>query len=188
MIPEGNYLARGMSMSDGKSKIKGSHGITVVFNVTQDGPHKGQILEWTGWLSDASKGRTAESLVLCGFDGQDPETIKKNEVLLVVQHEDIPPDPNNPSAPVRKRARVSWVNDPARGGMGMEPLDGAERAQVMADLRGLVFAKREEMNKKAAASGDGTSFNYGANGTGAPPGPPPVQQPPPGPAREKPKF
>ncbi len=187
MIPEGMYLARGMSMSDGKSKDKGTLGITVVFLVTQDGPQKGQMLEWTGWLTEKSKDRTAQSLVLCGFDGTDPETIKKNEVLLVVEHEALPPDPNNPSAPERKRARVSWVNDPARGGAGMVPLDGTERAQVMSDLRGLIFAKREEMNKKAAAGGD-TSFNYGANG-GAPQGaPPPAAAPPPAPAKAPPRF
>ena len=185
MIPEGNYLARGMSMSDGKSKIKQSPGITVVFAVTQKGPHEGQMLEWTGWLSEAAQGRTAESLVLCGFDGTNPETIKKNEVLLVVQHEDIPPDPNNPNAPPRKRAKVAWVNDPARG--GMEPLDGAEREQVMSNLRALVFAKREEMNKKAAASGDAASFNFGANGTGTPP-PAAQTAPPPAAAKAPPRF
>ena len=183
MIPEGNYLARGISMSDGKSKDKGTLGITVVFNVTQDGPQKGQMLEWTGWLTDKAKARTAESLVLCGFDGTDPKTIGTREVLLVVEHEDVPPDPNNPPAPgtpPRKRARVSWVNDPARGGMGMTPLDGAESAQVMADLRGLVFAKREEMNKKAAASGE---YN------GAPPNaPPPPPPPPPAAAKAPPRF
>jgi hypothetical protein len=185
MIPEGNYLARGVSMSEGKSKDKGTLGITVVFNITQDGPQKGQMIEWTGWLTDKSKARTAESLVLCGFDGTDHKTIGARDVLLVVEHEDVPPDPNNPNAPTRKRARVSWVNDPARGGMGMVPLDGAEQAQVMSELRGLIFAKREEMNKKAAASGD-TSFNFGANGT--PAGAPPAAAPAQAPARTPPKF
>ena len=185
MIAEGMYLARGLSMSDGKSKEKGTLGITVVFLITQEGPQKGQMIEWTGWLTDKTKDRTAQSLVLCGFDGQDPETIKKNEVVLVVEHEDIPADPNNPTAPPRKRAKVAWVNDPARGGMGMVPLDGAERAQVMQDLRGLIFAKREEMNKKAAASD--SSFNYGANG-GPPPQAPPQQQAPPAAAKAPPRF
>jgi len=194
MIPEGNYLARGTSMSEGKSKDKGTPGITVVFSITQEGPQKGQLLEWNGWLTEKSEGRTAESLALCGWDGSDPKTISSKEVLLVVEHEVIPPDPNkpapDPSAPPRKRAKVAWVNDPARGGMGMEPLDGAEREQVMSNLRALVFAKREEMNKKAAASGDAASFNFGANGAGAPAGalPPAQQQPTPGPARTPPKF
>jgi hypothetical protein len=188
MIPEGNYLARGLSMSDGKSKEKGTLGITVVFGVTQDGAQKGTMLEWTGWLTEKSKGRTAESLVLCGYDGTDPKTIGLREVLLVVEHEDVPADPNNPSAPPRKRAKVAWVNDPARGGMGMVPLEGAEQAQVMADLRGLIFSKREEMNKKAAASGDAASFNFGANANGAQGAPPPPPAPPPGPARAAPRF
>ncbi len=187
MIPEGMYKARGLSISTGKSKDKGTLGVTVVFSITQEGEQKGQMIEWTGWLTDKSKARTAESLVLCGFDGADPETVKKKEVLLVVEHEDVPADPNNPNAPARKRARVSWVNDPNRGGMGMVALDGAEQAQVMADLRGLVFAKREEMNKKAASTGDAGSFNYGANGSGAGAPPPPVA-PPPAPARTPPKF
>jgi hypothetical protein len=189
MIPEGNYLARAMSMAAGESSQKKSPGITVVFSITQDCPQKGQIMEWTGWLSEAAKARTAESLVLCGFDGHDPETVKKNEVLLVVEHEDVPPDPNNPNAPPRKRARISWINDPARGGGGMVPVDGAKQAQVFSDLRGLIFAKKEEMAKKAAASGDAGSFNYGANANGAPQGaPPPAQQPPPAQAKAPPKF
>jgi hypothetical protein len=188
MIAEGMYKARGTSLSVGKSGQKGTLGATVVFSITQDGPQKGQLIEWTGWLTDGAKGRTGESLVLCGYDGADPTSIGKNEVLLVIEHEDIPADPNNPNAPPRKRARVSWVNDPARGGMGMVPLDGAEQAQVLADLRGLVFAKREEMNKKAAAAGgDSAGFNYGANGTGAP-GAPPAAAPPPAAAKAPPRF
>src|SRR5271154_1906788 len=126
MIAEGMYKARGTSLSVGKSGQKGTLGATVVFSITQDGPQKGQLIEWTGWLTDGAKGRTGESLVLCGYDGADSTSIGKNEVLLVIEHEDIPADPNNPNAPPRKRARVSWVNDPARGGMGMVPLDGAE--------------------------------------------------------------
>jgi hypothetical protein len=192
MIPEGNYLARGTSMSEGKSKDKGTPGVTVVFSITQEGPQKGQLLEWNGWLTEKSEARTAESLALCGWDGADPKTVGTKEVLLVVEHEVIPPDPNkpapDPNAPPRKRAKVAWVNDPARGGMGMVPIDGVEREEVMSKLRALVFAKKEEMAKKAAASGDGTSFNYGANGTGAPPGPPPAQQPPPAPAKAPPRF
>jgi hypothetical protein len=191
MIPEGNYLARGTSMSEGKSKDKGTPGITVVFSITQDGPQKGQLIEWNGWMTEKSEGRTGESLALCGWDGTDPKTIGAREVLLVVEHEVVPPDPNkpapDPSAPPRKRAKVAWVNDPARGGAGMVPIEGAEREEVMSRLRAIVFAKREEMAKKAAASGDAGSFNYGANGTG---GPPPAQQPPPQqqPAKAPPKF
>jgi hypothetical protein len=189
MIAEGLYKARGTSLSVGKSGTKGTLGATVVFSITQDGPQKGQLIDWTGWLTEAAKGRTGESLVLCGYDGTDPATIGKNEVLLVVAHEDYTPDATatNPNPVAQKRAKVQWVNDPNRGGAGMVPLDAAEQAQVMQDLRGLVFAKREEMAKKAAASGDGTSFNFGANGQqGAPP--PAQQQPPPTAAKAPPRF
>ena len=180
MIAEGMYKARGTSLSVGKSGQKGTLGATVVFNITQDGPAKGQLVEWVGWLTDGAKARTGESLVLCGYDGTDPASIGAKEVLLVIEHEDVPPDPNNPNAPPRKRARVSWVNDPNRGGMGMVPLDGAEREQVMQDLRGLIFAKKEEMLKKQAAQGDG----FVANGTAAPP----PQVPPPAAAKAPPRF
>lgn len=189
MIAEGIYKARGTSLSVGKSGQKGTLGATVVFNITQDGPQKGQLIEWTGWLTDAAKGRTGESLVLCGYDGTDPATIGKNEVLLVVAHEDYTPDATatNPNPVAQKRAKVQWVNDPNRGGTGMVPLDGAELAQVMQDLRGLVFAKREEMNKKAAASGDSGSFNHGYNGQ--PQGAPmPQAAPPPAAAKAPPRF
>jgi hypothetical protein len=146
------------------------------------------MIEWTGWWSDKAKDRTAESLVLCGYDDTIPDSIGKNEVLLIVEHEDVPPDPNNPNAPPRKRAKVAWVNDPERGGSGMVPMDGAEREQFRADMRGVMAAKREEIAKKKAASGD-TSFNYGANGTGAPVGAPPAgAAPPPAAAKAPPKF
>lgn len=183
------YKARGTSLSVGKSGQKGTLGATVVFNITQEGPQKGLLIEWTGWLTENAKSRTGEALVLCGYDGTDPVSIGKNEVFLVVQHEDYTPEvtATNPNPVTQKRARVAWVNDPARGGVGMVPLDGAEQAQVMQDLRGLIFAKREEMNKKAAASGDATSFNHGYNGQpqGAPP---PQAAPPPAPAKAPPRF
>jgi hypothetical protein len=161
-----------------------------MFNITQEGPQKGQTVEWVGYLTDKTKDRTAESLVLCGFDGTDSTTIGKNEVLLVIEHEDYTPDPTptNPNPAAQKRAKVQWINDPARGGAGMVALEGAELAQVDADLRALVFVKREEMNRKAAASGgDAGSFNYGANGS-APQGAPPPPPPPPAPAKAPPRF
>ena len=190
MIPEGNYLGRGASYSEGESKLKGSPGVMVLFSITQkESDQKGQTVEWEGWWSDKAKDRTAESLTLCGYDGVDPNTIGTNEVLLVVVHEVIPPDPANPpppGTPPRKRARVAWVNDPERGGSRLVPMDGAKLEVFRADMRGVLAAKREEMAKKRAASGD-TSFNYGANG--APPGtPPPVQQPPPAAAKAPPRF
>jgi hypothetical protein len=186
MIPEGMYRARGLSLSEGESKLKKSPGVTVVFSITQDGPHKGQTIDWNGWWSDKAKDRTAESLTLCGYDGVNPASIGANEVLLIVEHEDVPPDPNNPTAPTRKRPKVAWVNDPERGGSGMVPMEGAQLEQFRADIRGVLAAKREEMAKKKAANGDSASFNYGANGMQGAPSPPPA--PPPAAQKAPPRF
>ena len=69
------------------------------------------------------------------------------------------------------------------------PLEGAKLEEVRSKLRGLIFAKREEMAKKAAASGDAASFPFGANANGQQAGaPPPAQQSPPAAAKAPPRF
>jgi hypothetical protein len=183
MIPEGDYFAIAISpLYSGDSSKKSTPYVSTSFRIEQDGDQKGAMLDWYGWLTDATRDRIATSLVICGFDGTDPASVMKNKVRIVVKHEPVPD-----SMPPRVEARIAWINDPNRGGGAGVPHEAAKQAEVFASLRGLIFAKREEMNKKAAANGDSASFNYGANGTGAPAGAPPAPPPPP-PVAAKPRF
>ena len=166
MIPEGDYFAIAIApLYSGDSNKKGTPYVSTTFRIEQDGDQKGAMLDWHGWLTDATRDRVVTSLTLCGFDGVDPASVMKNKIKIVIKHEPVPD-----SNPPRMEARIAWINDPNRGGGVGVPHDAAKQA---------------EMAKKAEASGD-TSFNHGANG--APPGAPPVASPPPAAAKAPPRF
>ena len=181
MIPEGDYFAIAIApLYSGDSNKKGTPYVSTTFRIEQDGDQKGAMLDWHGWLTDATRDRVVTSLTLCGFDGVDPVSVMKNKIKIVIKHEPVPD-----SNPPRMEARIAWINDPNRGGGVGVPHDAAKQAETFAGLRGLVIAKQAEMAKKAEASGN-TSFNHGANG--APPGAPPVASPPPAAAKAPPLF
>ena len=183
MIPEGDYLAIAITpLTTGDSSKVKTPCVYTTFRIESDGPSKGSLIDWQGWLTEKTADRVSESLVYCGFDGTDPASVMRNKVKIVIEHEAIP-DTNPP----RLQARIKWINDPNRSGVVI-PHDAARQAEVFGNLRGLVIAKKVEMDKKQAAmGGDPASFNYGANG-GAPQGAPPAAAPPPAPARAKPMF
>ena len=141
MIGQGTFKARASTMRYTTSSSKGTPGVEVVFNLT-DGPDKGSNITWTGWMTDGTRVRTAESLEACGFDGESDATITKNEVYLVIEHEEYEG---------KTRARVQWVNDMARG-PGSTPMDPAKAADVKADLRGLIMAKKQASAGTAPAT------------------------------------
>ena len=183
MIPEGDYLAIAItSLTTGDSSKAKTPCVYTTFRIESDGPSKGSLIDWQGWLTEKTADRVSESLVYCGFDGTDPASVMTKKVKIVIEHEAIP-DTNPP----RMQARIKWINDPNRSGT-VVPHDAARQAEVFGNLRGLVIAKKAEIDKKLAAmGGDPASFNYGANG-GAPQGAPPAAAPPPAPARAKPMF
>lgn len=182
MIPEGMYDAIAISpLSSGDSSKAKTPCVQTTFRIENEGAQKGAMIDWQGWLTEKNADRVAESLVLCGFDGTDPMSVMKNKVKVIINHEPIP-DTNPP----RMQARIQWINDPNRTA-GVVPHDATRQAEVFTNLRGLVFAKREEMAKKVAANGGDTSFNYGANGSGQVP-PPQQVAPPPAPAKAPPRF
>jgi hypothetical protein len=158
MLSEGTYSARAQSMTPIRSSEKGTEGIAVVFMILDEGPFKNKLIEWTGWLSEKTRERTAESLVLCGFDGENEDTIKKNVVSLEVEHE---VNPENG----KTYAKVAWVNDPNRARSIHKPLDGAEKSEAFSRLRGLVVAKKLQLDnsKSTQTKKASDSFNFGAN-------------------------
>ena len=154
-IPDGSYMARGISIVTVKGgPPKETPGVTVVFAIQDEGPYKGRTIEWTGWLSEATKERTAESLAICGFDGQDKKSISKDLVQIVIEEETYVKDKGTSEEKVYKNARVKWVNDPSRARTQFTPMEPAEEQVAFQGLRGLVLAQRAlvmDARQKAAA-------------------------------------
>ena len=151
MISEGSFKARGVAASMGKSSQKGTLCVSVTLRL-EDGPHKGEMIDWVGWMSDATRARTAESLELLGFDGDDLATTNRNEVIAVIEHEEF----TKQNGEVMKTARVKWLNDPKRGGAKFAPLSSGEAQALMGSLRGYVLAAKAA--KGEAPNGSGPKF------------------------------
>lgn len=148
MISEGSFKARGIAASMGKSSQKGTLCVSVTLRL-EDGPHKGEMIDWVGWMSDATRARTAESLDLLGFDGDDLATTNRNEVIAVIEHEEF----TKQNGEVMKTARVKWLNDPKRGGAKFAPLSSGEAQALMGSLRGYVLAAKAAKGESPNGSG-----------------------------------
>lgn len=137
-LTPGTYKARAVAPAVvAKSSQKETPGITVSLRL-EDGPNKGAIIEWTGWLSDGAKPRTIESLVLMGFDGDDLASVQKNEVIAVLDNET-----REYEGKTYTETRVKWINDPSRAsGAKFLPLSDAEKAVIAGDIRAAVAVHR----------------------------------------------
>lgn len=183
-IANGSYMARGVSIEAVKADGTGTKGVTVVFSILDEGPYKGRLIEWTGWLTDNTKVRTAESLALCGFDGTNPKTIGKDIVQIVIEEETYVKDKGLSTEKTYKNAKVRWVNDPSRGRTQFTPLAPAEKQAAFDGLRGLILDQTKVLNEtraKAAAAGgapsgngSGANFDFGANAPAGVPAPAPA--------------
>jgi len=158
LISEGSYTARAKSIDFINSSKKGTPGVEVVFVIGGDTPFKGREVKWTGWITPETRERTAESLGSCGYDSQNDETISRNEVSIVIEHETW----ENESGEEKTRAKVSWVNDPGRSGTIHKPMNAAAKQEAQALIRGLILAKKPVQDT-------GTTFDFGANAKPATP-------------------
>lgn len=132
MIAEGTFLARATgSIQWVKSPEKHTQGLYVTF-MLDDGPDKGQRVDWTPWITDNTTLRIAESLGYMGYDGESDSSVTKNQVLVVVKHETNPKDG-------KVYARVAFVNDPKRA--RFEPLSSAELTAAKSRLKSALAAK-----------------------------------------------
>ena len=123
-----------------------------MLKVLDEGPQKNQTLEWTGWLTEGTKARTAESLAVMGFDGTDLSRLP-NEVIAVVEDEEW----TDKNGEKHSTPRVRWINDPKRGGARFAAMEPTQKQEMLAQLRGLILAgKKPESNT-------GTAFDFGAN-------------------------
>lgn len=139
----GSYKARAIApVTIQKSSNKETPGATVSLRL-EEGPHKGAIIEWTGWLSEKAKPRTIESLVLMGFDGDDPASVQKNEIVAVLDNETREYTNDAGEKKTVTEARVQWINDPNRaGGAKFLPLNDAEKASIAGEIRAAVAAHK----------------------------------------------
>lgn len=112
------------------SPPKNTPGITVTLKLIDSD----DLIDCTMWLSEAAKKRTAESLAVLGFDGDNLESITKNEAIAVCEEEEYEG---------KKYMRVKWINDPARGGGQFATMDPAQKQSMMSELRGLVLAHKK---------------------------------------------
>jgi hypothetical protein len=169
-IVDGSYMARGINMEGVKSDNTGNKGVTVTFSIVDEGPYKGALIDWTGWLGENTRERTAESLVFCGYDGTDPKTISKDIVQIVIETEEYIKDPGLPTEKKYLTPKVRWVNDPSRSRTSFTPLDPAEKQEAFAGLRGLILDQTKlvaEARAKAAKENGSkpaaNNFDFGAN-------------------------
>lgn len=148
MIAPGTYKARAVSAAMEKSGEKGSDQVHVNFRL-----ESGEELDWFGYFTEKTESRTLESLVLCGWNGEDFITfagITANDVNVVIEHEEYKG---------KMRARIAWVNDPNRT-VGGKPMEANEVASFADRMRAKVAALKAS---KGQPTMPGTSFDFGAN-------------------------
>ena len=141
MIATGSYRAIGVSASLEKSPDKGTEGVRVTIRL-EEGSDKGAQIDWVGWLTDKTLARTAESLALMGYDGENLETVRSKAFVVVIEHEAFTRN-NGESA---TRARVAWINDPTGGGR-MDPMNVAEVAGAKARLKAAMALAKQKSAK-----------------------------------------
>jgi hypothetical protein len=137
----GAYKAKAVGPVDFQKSSQKETPAAVVQMRIEDGPHKGTTLSWSGWLSDKAKPRTIESLVLMGFDGEDPNSVTKKEVIAVLDNEAYEYKNDAGETKSGSRARINFINDPERS-VGFTPLSDAERAVIAGDIRASVQAHK----------------------------------------------
>lgn len=155
MLQDGYYNAKAVEAELGFTN-GGKEQVAVLFEIV-DGEHKGQRITWHGYFTEKTTDRTLESLMHCGWDGEDAsklEGVTKNVVSIVVEQEEYDG---------KMRAKVQWVNKTA--GLALkERMNSGQKASFAEKMRGRAAAL------KAKTEADGADdFDYGANRNGGPP-------------------
>lgn len=151
----------------GESKEKGTPFIEFYCEIV-DGENKGGRARFTGYFGPNSAPRTTESLVFCGWEGDDLSEFADHElhgldanvvegVIELEEWED------KESGEKKTAPRVRWINK-LGGRVNVDNAMAPEKAQAFgAKMKGLVQATRA---RKPA--GDGTDFAHGANAPAPP--------------------
>lgn len=139
IVTPGNYRAKAAGPVDFQKSTQQETPAAVCLIRILAGPHEGATFEWKGWLTEKAKARTIEQLVLMGFDGEDPNSVTKNEVIAVLDNEAYEYKNEAGETKSGTRGRCQWINDPDRS-VGFQPLSDAERAVIAGDIRASVQA------------------------------------------------
>lgn len=159
MIQPGKYRAYAKGAKFDKTKAKGTDYVAVEFEI-MEGPHKGETITWYGYFTEATQGRTVESLqhAGCTFPGDDVtdlEGLGTTEVQIVVNHEEYQG---------KTSARVQWVNSMSVGPQ-VHQMAPDQKSAFAARLRGLVQMKKRtgdqaRTRQQAAASSAGDDIPW----------------------------
>lgn len=136
MIQPGNYRARATGYQFGFAET-GTEQVAVTFEIVEEGEHRGQSITWFGFFTPSSSERTVEALRTCGWQGDDLSDlagIDRNEVALVIEHEEY-----NGKIVVR----VRWINRVGTGRVDLKrKMTDAQRIVLAKRLKGLVLATK----------------------------------------------
>lgn len=149
-----------------ESSEKKTPGIRVMLEVVDEGEQYGEIIAWTGWLSesaDPNKKPSFEITVMAlakafDFDGDFDKLIKNRFASLIdkpchieVEHK---PDRKDPK---KMRCEVKWLNPPGGGG-GNAPVLAPDAATSLAAR--LSRRAQAMLNASSSGSGSGTKQAY----------------------------
>ena len=138
MLAAGTFRAHGVKIGMAASSQKGTEAVVVSLEL-DEGPDKGSRIDWVGWLSEKTAARTAESLALLGYTGEEDGEIRSpNQILAVLEPEDY----TNEAGTTIARMRVRWINDLSGAGGGRKPLAGPELAGAKSRLRAALAAQK----------------------------------------------
>jgi hypothetical protein len=139
-------------------EINGLDVVQVKFTFT-DGPNKGLNIMWKGWIggktpetAKLNAARTHESLTICGFDGDDDDTIKRNVVnLVIVEKPYTRKDGTQGMGP-----EVQFINDINRisGGKPLPPMDAGKRAAAKSRLKAAALQSKSKSTEPSGVPFD----------------------------------
>lgn len=128
LIPEGRYKARGRSWGFGKTST-GIEQMGIMFGFSDpDGAER--TLTWYGFFNTEENGKRALKVMrICGWDENDadvlnPKGLDKNEVEIVVKHEEYNGE---------TQARIAFVN---AIGVALKPLPEDDKAKLANKIKG----------------------------------------------------
>lgn len=127
---------------------KQTPGIRLWLAITDDGPDKGKVIDWTGWLTDGAFENTNKALTEAfGFDG-DYGAFSANGNLF--QHKECSITTEFEEYKGKSRLKVRWLN-PVGGG-APAPLDPAAARGLAAKLTARAAALRKAAGQPAPAA------------------------------------
>lgn len=153
LIPEGRYKARGKSWGFGKAGT-GTEQFAILFELL-DYEEGARTITWYGFFNSEENGRRAlKTMRICGWnedstDVLNPQGLDRNEVELVIEHEE--------RQNGEMQARVRFVN---AIGVSLKPLGEEDKDKLASKIKGWL--------KSPATAGQRNAQRPPARSTSAP--------------------